>query len=52
MDNAIPISDNQKVFIANGIYRAITVDIPEIIADYNLSTSLGSGQEFHHSQSF
>ena len=44
MDNAIPISDNQKAFVANGIYRAITVDIPEIIADYNLSTSLGSGQ--------
>lgn len=44
MDSIIPISDNQKAFIANGIYRAITVDIPEIIIDYNLSTSLGSGQ--------
>lgn len=43
MYNAIPISDDQKSFIANGIYRAITQEMPEVIAEHNLPTTLGGG---------
>lgn len=43
VQNAIPISDDQKSFIANGIYRAITQDMPEVIAEHNLPTTLGGG---------
>lgn len=43
MDKTIPISDNQKVFIANGIFRAINQDLPEIIYENNLPTTVGSG---------
>lgn len=43
MHNTIPISEDQKSFIANGIYRAITQDMPEVIADNNLPTTLGGG---------
>ena len=43
MHNSIPISEDQKSFIANGIYRAITQDMPEVIADNNLPTTLGGG---------
>lgn len=43
MHNSIPISDDQKAFIANGIYRAITQEMPEVIVEHNLPTTLGSG---------
>lgn len=43
MNDTIPISENQKIFIANGIFRAITQDLPEIIYENNLPTTLGSG---------
>lgn len=43
MNNSIPISDGQKVFIANGIFRAISQDLPEIIYEHNLPTTVGAG---------
>lgn len=43
MHNQIPITDNQKAFIANGIYRAISQDMPSVVADNNLPTTLGGG---------
>lgn len=43
MYNTIPITDEQKAFIANGIFRAITQDMPEVIAENNLPTTLGGG---------
>ena len=43
MHNQIPITDNQKAFIANGIYRAISQDMPGVVADNNLPTTLGGG---------
>ena len=43
MHKTIPISEDQKAFIANGIYRAITQDMPEVITDNNLPTTLGGG---------
>lgn len=43
MYEAIPISNEQKIFIVNGIYRAITQDMPEVIAEHGLPTTLGSG---------
>lgn len=43
MNDLIPISDNQKAFIANGIFRAISLDMPEVIEENNLQTALGSG---------
>lgn len=43
MENIIPISDEQKIFLANGIFRAVTQDMPEVIAENNLPTSVGAG---------
>ena len=43
MATGIAIEENQKIFIANGIYRAITHDLPEIIEENGLPTSVGSG---------
>lgn len=43
MHNQIPLSDDQKAFIANGIYRAISQDMPGVVADNNLPTTLGGG---------
>lgn len=41
--DSIPISESQKIFISNGIYRAITLDMPEVIEENHLPTYLGSG---------
>lgn len=43
MTQSLPLTDDQKIFISNAIYRAVTNDLPEIIYDNNLPTSLGSG---------
>ena len=43
MYNQFPLFDRQKDFLANGIFRAITQQLPEIIAENNLPTSVGSG---------
>lgn len=43
METVIPITDDQKVFIANGIFRAVTQDMPEVISENNLPTALGGG---------
>lgn len=43
VENIIPISDEQKIFLANGIFRAVTQDMPEVIAENNLPTSVGAG---------
>ena len=43
MKNTIPISDNQKAFIANAIFRSVSQDMPEMIDENHLTTSLGSG---------
>ena len=43
MSKMIPITDDQKVYIANSIFRAISQDLPEIIEENHLPTSLGSG---------
>ena len=44
MEDFIPITESQKIFVANGVFRAVTLDMPEVIEDNNLKTSLGSGQ--------
>lgn len=40
----IDISDDVRHAIANGIFSAITNDIPEVIQENNLPTSYGAGQ--------
>ena len=44
MNDYIPITESQKIFVANGVFRAVTLDMPEVIDENNLKTSLGSGQ--------
>lgn len=44
MNDFIPITEHQKTFVANGVFRAITLDMPEVIEENSLKTSLGSGQ--------
>ena len=44
MNDYIPITEHQKIFIANGVFRAVTLDMPEVIEENKLTTSLGSGQ--------
>lgn len=44
MTDFIPISEEQKTFIANGIFQAISLDMPEMIEENNLPTTLASGQ--------
>lgn len=39
----IPLSENQKAFLANGIFRAVTQDMPELIYENELPTAVGSG---------
>ena len=39
----IPLSENQKAFLANGIFRAVTQDMPELIYENALPTTVGSG---------
>lgn len=43
MPKAIPITDDQRAFIANGIYRAVSLDMPDVISDNGLPTAIGSG---------
>lgn len=43
MPKAIPITDDQKAFLANGIYRAVSLDMPDVISDNGLPTAIGSG---------
>ena len=43
MCSQIPLTDKQKVFLANGIFRAVTQDISEIIYENDLPTTVGSG---------
>jgi hypothetical protein len=40
---SLHISDDVRNAIANGIFTAITNDIPEIIQEHNLTTSFGAG---------
>ncbi len=44
MNDSIPITESQKTFVANGVFRAVTLDMPDVIEDNRLKTSLGSGQ--------
>ena len=44
MEDFIPITESQKIFVTSGVFRAVTLDMPEVIEDNNLKTSLGSGQ--------
>ena len=44
MNNLLPLSDSQRTFIANGLFRAISQDMPEMIYENRLPTNLGSGQ--------
>ena len=39
----IPLSNEQKIFLANGIFRAVTQDMSELIYENELPTSVGSG---------
>lgn len=43
MNHEIPLSENQKAFLANGIFRAVTQDMPELIYENDLPTTVGSG---------
>lgn len=43
MNHEIPLSEEKKIFLANGIYRAVTQDMPELIYENDLPTSVGSG---------
>lgn len=43
MNHEIPLSENQKAYLANGIFRAVTQDMPELIYENDLPTSVGSG---------
>ena len=44
MSYTFPLSDDSKVFLSNCIFRAITNDLPELIYENRLPTSVGSGQ--------
>lgn len=44
MNDSIPLTESQKIFVANGVFRAITLDMADVIEDNNLKTSLGGGQ--------
>lgn len=43
MATEIAITDREAAFMANGIYRAITHDMKDIISEYALPTSIGAG---------
>lgn len=43
VNHEIPLTENQKVFLANGIFRAVTQDMPELIYENDLPTTVGSG---------
>lgn len=43
VNQRIPLREDQKVFFANSIFRAVTQDLPELIDENNLPTNVGSG---------
>lgn len=43
MNHEIPLNENQKAFLANSIFRAVSQDMPEIIYENNLPTTNGVG---------
>jgi len=43
VNHEIPLTENQKAFLANGIFRAVTQDMPELIYENDLPTSVGGG---------
>lgn len=44
MASEISVSERQASLFANSIYRAITQDLPDMISEYHLHTSVGAGQ--------
>lgn len=43
MSSNFPLSDEQKNYLANGIYQAVTQDMPDIVEENNLPTNVGGG---------
>lgn len=41
--SVFPINDTQRNYIANGIFRAVSIDMAEVISENELPTTLGSG---------
>ena len=43
MNLSIPLTDEQKTFLANGIFRAVSQDMTELIYEHELPTDVGKG---------
>ena len=43
MSRDFPLNDEQKNYLANGVYQAVTQNMPDIVEENNLPTNVGGG---------